>query len=184
MFARPKDDKGAIHHWFTLMHFEWGKRKYLIFPNSLWNGIGQKHTYHYGCKVKRRQTRYIPMIYLHAFRIRKQEISPFSLFTMERRSTEKHYASMWDQKTTKALYSIKRLWTKKKKHTSFQRRQTRYIPLIYLHVFRIRKKRKRLLFPYSIWNGDWQKKTYTIMLVRPKDDKLAIYHWSTFMLFE
>ena len=79
MLVRPKDDKRAIYHWSTFMPFEKGKRKCFIFPYWLWNGISQKkkkkkkNIYQYDCKAKRRQTRYAPLIYRHAFRIRERE---------------------------------------------------------------------------------------------------------------
>ena len=61
----------------------------------------------YACKAKRRQTRYVPLIYLHEFRIRKKETSPFSLFATKRHWTEKHIPlCLWGQKMTNALYTI------------------------------------------------------------------------------
>ena len=80
MLVMTKGDICAIYHWSTSMHFEWGKRKSLLFPYSLWNGTEHKIIYHYACKAKRRQTRYIPLIYRHAFRIRKKEKGNVSFF--------------------------------------------------------------------------------------------------------
>ena len=105
MLVSPKDDKRAIYHWSTSMHF----------------------------------------------RIRKTETSPFSLFAMKRHWTEKH-----------CQYACKA-----------NRRQTRYIPLIYFRAFRRTKKEKALV-----------RETYTVLLVRPKNDKGAKYHWSNSMPFE
>ena len=121
MLLRPKDNKGAINHCSTTMHFESnkekGKKKRLIFPYSLWNSFGQKNIYHYVCKAKRRQTFYIPLIYLHAFRIRKTETENVSSF-------------------------------------------------------------------FICCETALDRKTYTSMLVRLKDSKRAIHHWSIFMNFE
>ena len=120
-----------------------------------------ENIYHYDCEAKRRQTRNIPLIYIHAFRIRKKEMSPFSLCAMKRHLTEKIY-----QYASKA-----------------KRRQTRYTPLIYRHAVRIRKKGNVSFFLIR-YEMEMDRKTYTIMLVRPKDDKLAIHHCSTSMRFE
>ena len=87
-----------------------------------------KHIYHSACtcKANRRQTRYIPLIYLHAFRIRKKEKGNISFFLIRYETALDRYQ-----------YACKA-----------KRRQTRYTPLIYLHVFRIRK---RAISPSSLF---------------------------------
>ena len=167
MLVRPKDDKRAIYHWSTARRFEWGKRKCLFFPYSLWNGVGQKYIYHYACKTKRLQRRNILLIYLHEFGIRKNEKGDVSFF----------------------LIAMKRHWTKHIYHSAStckaNRRQTHYIPLLYLHEFRIRKKEKGNVSLFLIcFETTLNRKTYTRILVRLKDDKRAIHHWSTSMHFE
>ena len=107
------------------------------------------------------QTRNIPLIYIHIFRIREKEMPPFSIFGMKRHWPERIYQ-----------YAFKP-----------RRRQTRYTPLIYLHAFRIRKKGNVSFFLIR-YETALNRKTYTIILVRPRDDKRAIYHWSISMHFE
>ena len=137
------------------MHFEQGKRKREISPFSLFamKRCWIDNIYHYAFEAKRRQTRNTPLIYIHIFRIRKKDMSPFSLFAMKRHWPEKIYQ-----------YACKP-----------KRRQTRYTPLIYLHAFRIRKKGNVSFFLIR-YETALNRKTYTIILVRPKDDKCAIYH--------
>ena len=203
MPVRPKDDKCALYCTVDLPPFisnnEKGKGKCLFFPYSIWNGVWPKrYTYHFACEAKRRQMRFISLIYLHAhrirknekgyvsyflfryemaldrkiytirlarpkddkgaichaLRIRKKEMSTFSLFDIKWRWTEKHVPlCLWGQKTTKALYTI---------------------DLSTCISNKDKCKRKYFLFTYSQWNGIWQN-IFSIMLVRPKDDKWALY---------
>ena len=129
-------------------------------------------------------------------------MSPFSLFAMKRRRTEKHIPLyLQGQTTSKALsqfhefrirknekgnvsfsvIAMKLHWTKHIYHSACicktNRRQTRYIPLIYLHAFRLRKKEKRNISFFLIrYETALDRKTYTNILVRLKDDKRAIHH--------
>ena len=101
------------------------------------------------------------LTYINARRKRKKETSPISLFAMKRRWTEKHIAlCLWDQKTTNGKNIIDPppcIWNMEKGNVSF---------------FLIR------------YEAALDRKTYTIMFVRAKDDKRAIYHWFTSMHFE
>ena len=145
-----------------------GKWKYLLFPYSLWNGIGQKNIYCYACKAKERQTRYIPLIYLHAFPIWKMETSPFSysiLYVIEQKniartrvrpkddkrgkyhwSTSVHFEERKKKKKMSIFFLIryekamKRYWIENHYDCEAKRWQTCHIPLIYRHAFRIREK--------------------------------------------
>ena len=217
MLVRPKDDKRAKHHWSPSMHFERGKRKRERSPFSLfamkWRWI--EIIYHYACDAKRRETRNIPLIYLHAFRIKKKKKGYIYLFLIcyETALDRKHIPlCLWGQKTTNAQYTIDlppcisnkekgkrkcflfpyRYETALDKHFYHSacnvrpnRQQTRYIPLIYLHAFRIRKKEKGNISFFLIrYETALDRKTYTNMLVRLKDDKRAIFHCSTSMYFE
>ena len=105
MLVRPKDHKCAIYHWSSSMHFKYRERIRLLFPYSVWNGDGQKNIYHYACKAKEWQSRYVQLIFIHAFRIRKNEMSPYSLWNGI--GQKKHIpVYFYDQKTTNALYTI------------------------------------------------------------------------------
>ena len=122
-----------------------------------------ENIYHYACGAKRRQTRNIPMIYPHAFRISKNKCLLFPY-------------SLWNGIGQNKIYQYA---------CKAKRRQTRYTPLIYLHAFRIRKKEKGNISVFLIrYETALDSKIFTIMLVRPKGDKGAIYQWSTFMVTE
>ena len=105
--------------------------------------------------------RYISLIYRHAFRKRKKETSPFSLLAMKWRWIEKHIAlCFWGQKARNGLYTID------------------LFPCI------SNKEKGNVSFFLIRYETVLDRKTYTNMIVSPKDDKRAIQHWSTFMHFE
>ena len=76
-----------------------------------------------------------------------------------------------------SLFAMKRFWTENiyRYACKVKRPEARYIPLIYRHAFRIRKKEKENVSFFLLrYETALDRKTYTIMLVRPKDDK-ALY---------
>ena len=122
------------------------------------------------CEAKRLQTRYTPLTYRHAFRIRKKEIALFSLFAMKQRWTEKHLPlCLSGQKTTKALYTIDLpSWLQKLKYKCLEELimllylssmcTNAYIQMPCLHVIRIRKKENGNELGKRKWKRKWLRK--------------------------
>ena len=126
-------------------------------------------------------------------------MSPFSSFDMKRRWTEKHTPlTLQGQKMTNVLYTIDLpacISNKEKGNVSFfliryetaldrkiytimrlrPKNDKRYILLIYLHAFRIRKKGNVSVFLIR-YETALDRKIYILMLLRPKNEKCSLYY--------